>query len=51
MKLIDYNHMIIANFMQFQKHFNVGEETNILRHMIKTLVNMVNNYYKKKRLY
>ena len=34
MILIDYNQMVIANFMQFQKHYNPGEELGMLRHMI-----------------
>jgi len=47
MILVDYNQMIIANFMQFQKHFNVGEETNMLRHMILNNIKMLNKKLKE----
>ena len=47
MILVDYNQMIIANFMQFQKHFNVGDETNMLRHMILNNIKMLNKKFKE----
>ena len=46
--LIDYNQMVIANFMQFQKYFKTGDEQNMLRHMVLNSVKMVNNKFKDK---
>lgn len=46
MILVDYNQMVIANFMQFQKHFKVGEEKGMLRHMILNNIKMLNNKFK-----
>lgn len=46
MILIDYNQMIIANFMQFQKMFKPGQETNMLRHMVMNSIKMINNKFK-----
>ena len=34
MILIDYNQMIIANFMQFRKQFEPGKEDAVMRHMV-----------------
>ena len=48
MILIDYNLMIIANFMQFSKHFKEGQEKNMLRHMILNNIKMINNKFKEE---
>ena len=48
MILIDYNQMIIANFMQFSKHFKEGQEKNMLRHMILNNIKMINNKFKEE---
>ena len=42
MILIDYNQMIIANFMIFQKQFEPGKENDMVRHMV---MNNINNHY------
>ena len=41
MILIDYNQMIIANFMQFQKHFEPGKENDVMRHMVLNNIKMI----------
>ena len=46
MILVDFNQMVIANFMQFQKQFEPGKETDILRHMILNNVRMINRKFK-----
>lgn len=46
MILVDFNQMVIANFMQFQKMFSPGEEVNMLRHMIFNNVRMLNRKFK-----
>ena len=48
MILIDFNQMVIANFMQFQKQFEPGKEMDILRHMILNNVRMINRKFKEE---
>lgn len=46
--LVDFNQMVIANYMMYHKNFKKGEEISILRHMILNAVKMVNNKFKDK---
>ena len=48
MILVDYNQMIIANFMQFQKQFKAGQETDMLRHKVLNNIKMLNNKFKEE---
>ena len=51
MILIDYNQMIIANFMQFRKQFEPGKEDSIMRHMVLNNIKMVKNVSNIHRKY
>ena len=45
MILVDYNQMIIANFMIFQKQFEPGKENDMIRHMVMNNIKMVRNRF------
>ena len=47
MILVDFNQMVIANFMQFQKQFEPGKEADMLRHMIFNNIRMLNRKFKE----
>ncbi len=48
MILIDYNQMIIANFMMFQKQFEPGKENDMVRHMVLNNIKMIRNRFCEK---
>ena len=48
MILIDYNQMIIANFMQFRKQFEPGKEDAVMRHMVLNNIKMIKNKFSAK---
>lgn len=48
MILIDYNQMIIANFMMFQKQFEPGKENDMIRHMVLNNIKMIRNRFCEK---
>ena len=45
MILVDYNQMIIANFMIFQKQFEPGKENDMVRHMVMNNIKMIRNRF------
>ena len=45
MILVDYNQMIIANFMIFQKQFEPGKESDMVRHMVMNNIKMIRNRF------
>ena len=48
MILIDYNQMIIANFMMFQKQFEPSKENDMVRHMVLNNIKMIRNRFCEK---
>ena len=48
MILIDYNQMIIANYMMFQKQFEPGKENDMVRHMVLNNIKMIRNRFCEK---
>ena len=48
MILIDYNQMIIAKFMLFQKQFEPGKENDMVRHMVLNNIKMIRNRFCEK---
>ena len=48
MILIDYNQMIIANFMAFRKQFEPGKEDATMRHMVLHNIKMIKNKFGTK---
>lgn len=46
--LVDFNQLIIANYMMYHKQFEEGKETDILRHMVLNAIKMVNNKFRDK---
>ena len=48
MILIDYNQMVIANFMGFRKLFEPGKEDATMRHMVLNNIKMIKNKFSNK---
>ena len=47
MILVDFNQMVIANFMQYQKQFTDDNALDMLRHMILNNIRMINRKFKE----
>ena len=48
MILVDFNQMVIANFMQYQKQFTEDNALDMLRHMIFNNIRMINRKFKEE---
>ena len=48
MILVDFNQMVIANFMQYQKQFTDDNALDMLRHMILNNIRMINRKFKEE---
>ena len=48
MILVDFNQMVIANFMQYQKQFTDDNALDMLRHMIFNNIRMINRKFKEE---
>lgn len=48
MILVDFNQMVIANFMQHQKQFTDDNAIDMLRHMIFNNIRMINRKFKEE---
>ena len=45
MILVDYNQMIIANFMVYRKQYDPDKESDMIRHMVMNNIKMIRNRF------